>query len=40
MLFPAASRRSFHFHFSDSAPSMIASEEPWVRQPVVSPGAL
>ena len=36
---PAASRRSRHFHFSDSAPSMIASEEPWVRVPVVSPGA-
>ena len=34
-----ASRRSFHFHFRDSAPSMIASDEPWVRQPVVSPGA-
>jgi hypothetical protein len=28
-----------HFHFSDSAPSMIASDEPWVRVPVVSPGA-
>ena len=37
---PAASWRSRHFHFSDSAPSMIASEEPWVRAPVVSPGAL
>ena len=37
---PAASRRSRHFHFSDSAPSMIASDEPWVRAPVVSPGAL
>ncbi len=37
---PAFSCRSFHFHFSDSAPSMIASEEPWVRAPVVSPGAL
>ena len=36
---PAASRRSRHFHFSDSAPSMIASEEPCVRVPVVSPGA-
>ena len=30
---------AFHFHFRDSAPSMIASDEPWVRQPVVSPGA-
>ena len=37
---PLCSRRSRHFHFSDSAPSMIASEEPWVRVPVVSPGAL
>ena len=36
---PAASRRSRHFHFSDSAPSMIASDEPCVRAPVVSPGA-
>ena len=36
---PPVSRRSRHFHFSDSAPSMIASEEPWVRAPVVSPGA-
>ena len=39
MALPAASRRSRHFHFSDSAPSMIASEEPCVRAPVVSPGA-
>ena len=31
--------RSRHFHFSDSAPSMIASEDPCVRAPVVSPGA-
>ena len=37
---PAASRRWRHFHFKDSAPSMIASEEPCVRAPVVSPGAL
>jgi hypothetical protein len=37
---PSASRRWRHFHFSDSAPSMIASDEPWVRAPVVSPGAL
>ena len=37
---PAASRRARHFHFSDSAPSMIASEDPCVRAPVVSPGAL
>ena len=36
---PAASRRWRHFHFSDSAPSMIASEDPWVLVPVVSPGA-
>ena len=28
-----------HFHFRDRAPSMIASEDPWVRAPVVSPGA-
>ncbi len=33
-LLPA--RRSRHFHFSDSAPSMIASEDPCVRAPVVS----
>ena len=39
MALPAASRRSRHFHFSDSAPSMIASDEPCVRAPVVSPGA-
>ena len=37
--FPAASRRWRHFHFSDRAPSMIASEEPCVLVPVVSPGA-
>ena len=39
---PLAGRlaRARHFHFSDSAPSMIASEEPCVRVPVVSPGAL
>ena len=36
---PAASRRWRHFHFSDSAPSMIASDDPWQRAPVVSPGA-
>ena len=36
---PAASRRFRQFHFRDSAPSMIASDEPWVRAPVVSPGA-
>ena len=35
---PSASRRWRHFHFSDRAPSMIASEEPWVLVPVVSPG--
>ncbi len=40
MSLPAASWRSRHFHFSDSAPSMIASDEPCVRAPVVSPGAL
>ena len=39
MSLPAASRRSRHFHFSDSAPSMIASDDPWQRAPVVSPGA-
>ena len=39
MSLPAASRRWRHFHFSDSAPSMIASDEPCVRAPVVSPGA-
>ena len=37
--FPSASRRFRQFHFSESAPSMIASEDPWVRAPVVSPGA-
>ena len=36
---PAAWRRVRQFHFRDSAPSMIASDEPWVRAPVVSPGA-
>jgi hypothetical protein len=36
---PSFSRRSRHFHFSDSAPSMIASDDPCVRAPVVSPGA-
>ena len=36
---PAFSRRWRHFHFKDSAPSMIASDDPWVRAPVVSPGA-
>jgi hypothetical protein len=36
---PAAACRVRQFHFSDSAPSMIASDEPWVRAPVVSPGA-
>ena len=38
--FSAASRRSRHFHFSARAPSMIASDEPWVRAPVVSPGGV
>jgi hypothetical protein len=36
---PSACRRVRQFHFSDKAPSMIASDEPWVRAPVVSPGA-
>jgi hypothetical protein len=36
---PAASRRLRQFHLRERLPSMIASEEPWVRAPVVSPGA-
>ena len=36
---PSALRRSRHFHLSERAPSMIASEEPCVLVPVVSPGA-
>ena len=37
---PAASRRARQFHFRDRAPSMIASEEPCVRAPTVSPGCM
>jgi hypothetical protein len=36
---PLTSRRFRQFHLSESAPSMIASDEPCVRAPVVSPGA-
>ena len=36
---PSARRRVRQFHFSDNPPSMIASDEPCVRAPVVSPGA-
>ena len=36
---PAARRRVRQFHLRESAPSMIASDEPWVRAPTVSAGA-